>query len=866
MDIPAPPAANNEIQTQNWALSKGTSSATNIYTKPRASKVVDVDEYQQEQHSRNLETAHGFIANYAPSVNTKDVYSGLTTGFYFKRRTERLDWRLLASRQVDRVQREVDILALQEIMENVMVCDLDSEGDSAFRNAIKIAQLIIEYLIHTQDYLAASQGTLSKDPQDTSDRLALLKATYEKQKTLYAYQLMARVPGHAPDTPNNDVAKNRTLFKSRAYLDNHMIRRHPDNMHQYQQQYPPQNQPYIQQNYPQNPSFGAGGMQQPGEPSGPPPWWPQQGGFSRQPDSNNAAILDLVSKATLNSSYEQERLKHDEEIQGLKTAILKQLSEEHAQFEEEKAALKEVLKKADERSRFGSLEDDDLCPNPLSEAAKSKDIAATPEAALKVEDQINKMKKTMTADHIFALREALLQEHQLNKSRELEVKKLLSASAVSSSNAVAKGIMGAAGVAGAVGLAQTLLASQKIPQSNAIKRVMDGLKTAAAIAGAAGMLMPGTSHHDPSNMGAIANAVLSVGHEQKHGIMGNAGNAMAAAAGAAAVAGLAHSMMGGQSHEKPVPSSAITTMSGALLGGAKNEQSNGIIGNLGQAMSNASAVSDAVGMANSLMGGEAPTSAQLGTLANKNKNDTSTDSSDDAPLSTLFASKKAEKARISATEGSFGDSSDDAPLSSLKPKSPKKNQPDELSAVSDTPGQPRKNFWPLVGLASTVTIAASSPRLMSLLMPGADDISWTTALEMMQAYQRNPLQQAPWIKTLYPQNESQAEKDKRLIMQNVDKTLISRGIQGSEMLSQWYRPEVQASFEAATDRFATDIKQKDKSSRIYKNLALFARKNTLSSDPNIISRNISQHAYQSSNRTSGANFIHRDASSTKHIT
>ncbi|KAJ3246644.1 Zinc finger protein dzip1 [Chytriomyces hyalinus] len=1053
MDIPAPrspnyqhahqqpmhysaatPLAPQLLQTMKSKLSTGhspksphqqqnTDQKPNVYTKPRASKVVDVDDYQsQQKHSRKpgnwfpkspnhqhepqpqyyksvhtphpqpeyYHPAHGFNTNYAPSANTKDVYSGLTTGFYFKRRTERLDWRLLASLQVDRVQREVDILALQEIMENVTFCDLDSEDiryvDPNFVKLIKIAQLIIEYLIHTQDYLAASQGALSKDLQDTSDRLALLTATYEKQdaelsalkkenrtlkKTLYAYQLMARVPGHAPDTPNNDVATYHRcafctkVFKSRAYLDNHMILRHPDNMHQYQQQCPPQNQPYFQQNYPQNPSFGARGMQQPGEPSGPPPWWPQQGGFSRQTDSNNAEILDMVSKvretqeimrkeledrvqkevslrqATLNSSYEQERLKHDEEIQGLKTAIFKQLSEERAQFEEEKAALTDVLKKADKRSRFGSLEDDDLCPNPLSEAAKSKDIAATPEAPLKVEEQINKMKETMTADHerdrkdlesrlkkasdqIFALREALLQEHQLNEARDLEVKKPLSASTAtsSSSNAVAKGIMGAAGVAGAVGLAQTLLASQNTPQSNAIgtitnvvlsgtstqqqqqkssdSKVMDGLKTAAAIAGAAGMLMPGTSHHDPSSMGAIANAVPSGGHEQKHGIMGNAGNAMAAAAGAAAVAGLAHSMMGGQSHEKPVQSSAITTMAGALLGGPKHEQSNGIMGNLGQMVSNASAVSDAVGMANSLMRGEAPTSAQLGTLANavfsntkkepeahahhgvmdgagkmlltaaggaaamglahallKNKNDTSTDSSDDAPLSTLFASKKAEKARISATEGSFGDSSDDAPLSSLKPKPPKKNQPDELSAVSDTPsrGQPRKNLWPLVGLASAATVAASvaaspsrqpsdrptspsrqpsdrperpttpkgpkSPRLMSLLMPGADDVPWTTALELMQAHQRTPLQQAPWIKTLYPQNESQVEKEKRLIMQNVDKTLISRGIQSSETLSQWYRPEVQASFEAATDRFATDIKQKDKSSRIYKEMRSF---------------------------------------------
>ncbi|KAI8609603.1 hypothetical protein BC830DRAFT_1149767 [Chytriomyces sp. MP71] len=36
-----------------------------------------------------------------------DMNANLTSGFYFKRRSERLDWRLLASINVDRIQREV---------------------------------------------------------------------------------------------------------------------------------------------------------------------------------------------------------------------------------------------------------------------------------------------------------------------------------------------------------------------------------------------------------------------------------------------------------------------------------------------------------------------------------------------------------------------------------------------------------------------------------------------------------------------------------------------------------------------------------------------------------------------------------------
>jgi hypothetical protein len=80
--------------------------------------------------------------------------TSVLNGFYFKRRTERLDWRLLAALQVEKIHREVDIESLQEIMENITFCDVDSEDlryvDPNYIKLFKLSQMIIEYLLHSQ--------------------------------------------------------------------------------------------------------------------------------------------------------------------------------------------------------------------------------------------------------------------------------------------------------------------------------------------------------------------------------------------------------------------------------------------------------------------------------------------------------------------------------------------------------------------------------------------------------------------------------------------------------------------------------------------------------------------------------------------
>ena len=90
--------------------------------------------------------------------------------------------------------------------------------DPNFLKLFKISQLIIEYLLHSQDYLAEHRAALLRDVEDLETKLDVLTDTCEKQtldstalkretrtlkKTLYAYQLMAKIPGACadPQTP-----------------------------------------------------------------------------------------------------------------------------------------------------------------------------------------------------------------------------------------------------------------------------------------------------------------------------------------------------------------------------------------------------------------------------------------------------------------------------------------------------------------------------------------------------------------------------------------------------------------------------------------------------------------------------------------
>ncbi|VTJ76508.1 Hypothetical predicted protein [Marmota monax] len=88
--------------------------------------------------------------------------------FKFQPRNESLDWRRISALDVDRVARELDVATLQENIAGITFCNLDREVcsrcghpvDVVLLKVLRLAQLIIEYLLHCQDCLSASVAQL----------------------------------------------------------------------------------------------------------------------------------------------------------------------------------------------------------------------------------------------------------------------------------------------------------------------------------------------------------------------------------------------------------------------------------------------------------------------------------------------------------------------------------------------------------------------------------------------------------------------------------------------------------------------------------------------------------------------------------
>ncbi|KAJ3355300.1 Zinc finger protein dzip1 [Allomyces javanicus] len=192
-------------------------------------------------------------------------------GFHFRRRRDRINWRQLGAVDVVRVQREIDLGALQEVMDNVAYCDIESEDlrytDPNFVKLFQLAQLVIEYLLHCQDVLHSSDQDARRQATELAaevDHLqqqnekqlleiyALKKETKSLKKTIFAYQIMTKTPGfHTAAAGNGAVVADRSagrvtspiavefrrcrycpkVFNSLGYLDGHLRRRHADLPH-----------------------------------------------------------------------------------------------------------------------------------------------------------------------------------------------------------------------------------------------------------------------------------------------------------------------------------------------------------------------------------------------------------------------------------------------------------------------------------------------------------------------------------------------------------------------------------------------------------------------------------------------------------
>ena len=78
--------------------------------------------------------------------------------FKFAQREGRVAWRQLLNCNVDEIEHNVDLRQLEGLLQNITYAELDRDdfermGDQHFLKLFRLAQMSVEYLIYTQNYL-----------------------------------------------------------------------------------------------------------------------------------------------------------------------------------------------------------------------------------------------------------------------------------------------------------------------------------------------------------------------------------------------------------------------------------------------------------------------------------------------------------------------------------------------------------------------------------------------------------------------------------------------------------------------------------------------------------------------------------------
>ncbi|XP_006832060.1 PREDICTED: zinc finger protein DZIP1 [Chrysochloris asiatica] len=175
--------------------------------------------------------------------------SGPLPFFQFRPRLESVDWRRLSAIDVDKVAGAVDVLTLQENIMNITFCKLEDEKcphcqssvDPVLLKLIRLAQLTIEYLLHSQEFLTAQLRTLEErlrlsflDCEQSkklvtkqAGEIKLLKDECKRRKKMISsQQLMIEAKASYYQCHFCDKA-----FMNQAFLQSHIQRRHLEESH-----------------------------------------------------------------------------------------------------------------------------------------------------------------------------------------------------------------------------------------------------------------------------------------------------------------------------------------------------------------------------------------------------------------------------------------------------------------------------------------------------------------------------------------------------------------------------------------------------------------------------------------------------------
>jgi hypothetical protein len=107
-----------------------------------------------------MEVLRSAVMHTAENVEDQPPLGGLygSDGFFFQQRRGHLNLRSVASLNLDKLVREVDIDLLQIHIENITFCNLREEDlryltDPQIVKLFRISQLMLEYLLYSQDKL-----------------------------------------------------------------------------------------------------------------------------------------------------------------------------------------------------------------------------------------------------------------------------------------------------------------------------------------------------------------------------------------------------------------------------------------------------------------------------------------------------------------------------------------------------------------------------------------------------------------------------------------------------------------------------------------------------------------------------------------
>ncbi|XP_070327606.1 cilium assembly protein DZIP1 isoform X3 [Odocoileus virginianus] len=185
----------------------------------------------------------------ATACGPPSAASGPLPFFQFRPRLESVDWRRLSAIDVDKVAGAVDVLTLQENIMNITFCKLEDEKcphcqsgvDPVLLKLIRLAQLTIEYLLHSQEFLTSqlhgledrlrlslAEGEHSKKLlTKQAGEIKLLREECKRRKKLIStQQLMIEAKASYYQCHFCDKA-----FMNQAFLQSHIQRRHPEDSH-----------------------------------------------------------------------------------------------------------------------------------------------------------------------------------------------------------------------------------------------------------------------------------------------------------------------------------------------------------------------------------------------------------------------------------------------------------------------------------------------------------------------------------------------------------------------------------------------------------------------------------------------------------